>query len=53
MGNSKKDLHRRKANLKSRLEELEKQAKMDPLKRNKSIYVEMEDIKKKLSNMDV
>ena len=49
MGLSKKDMARKKANMKSKLEELEKRAKMDPLKRDKSLHAEIEDLKKKLA----
>ena len=49
MGLSKKDLSRKKANIKAKLEELEKKAKLDPLKRNKSLHQEIEDLKKKLA----
>lgn len=49
MGMSKKDLARRKANLKARLAELEKQAKMDPLKKNIFLHQEIEQIKKKMA----
>jgi hypothetical protein len=49
MGLSKKDMARKKANMKSKLEELEKKAKMDPLKRDKSIHAELGDLRKKLS----
>lgn len=45
---SKKDLSRKKANLKSKLEELEKKAKMDPLKKNKALHDEIAQLKKKL-----
>lgn len=48
MGMSKKDLSRKKANFKARLEELEKKAKLDPLKKNKSLHAEIEEIKKKM-----
>lgn len=48
MGMSKKDLSRKKANLKSKLEELEKKAKMDPLKKNKALHDEIAQLKKKL-----
>ena len=50
MGMSKKDLSRKKANLKAKLEELEKKAKMDPLKRNKALHQEIADLKKKLES---
>ena len=46
---SKKDLARKKANLKAKLAELEKKAKMDPLKRNKALHGEIEELKKKIA----
>ena len=46
---SKKDLARKKANLKAKLAELEKKAKMDPLKRNKALHEEIEELKKKIA----
>lgn len=49
---SKKDLSRRKSNLKTRLDELEAKAKMDPLKRNKALHDEIAQIKKKLMEDD-
>jgi len=49
MGLSKKDLARKKANLKAKLAELEKKAKMDPLKRNKALHEEIEELKKKIA----
>ena len=49
MGMSKKDLSRRKANLKGKLEELEAKARMDPMKRNKALHDEIEQLKKKLA----
>ena len=52
MGMSKKDLSRKKANLKARLEELEGKAKMDPLKRNKALHEELEQVKRKLAEDD-
>ncbi len=48
MGISKKDISRRKATLKARLDELEKKARLDPLKRNRALHDEIEQIKKKL-----
>ncbi|MDD5023369.1 MAG: hypothetical protein PHU63_04335 [Candidatus ainarchaeum sp.] len=48
MGLSKKDLGRKKSNLKSKLEELEKKARMDPLHRNKALHSEIEELKRKL-----
>lgn len=52
MGMSKKDLSRKKANIKARLEELEQKAKMDPLKRNKALHDEVEQLRKKLEEAD-
>ncbi|MFH1785161.1 MAG: hypothetical protein ABH842_01915 [Candidatus Micrarchaeota archaeon] len=48
MGLSKKDLNRKRANIKHRIDELEAKAKMDPLKRNKSVHEELAQLKKKL-----
>lgn len=48
MGLSKKDLARKKSNLKAKLAELEKKARMDPLKRNKALHEEIAELKKKL-----
>lgn len=52
MGMSKKDLSRKKANIKARVEELEKKARMDPLKRNRALHEELEDLKRKLAEAD-
>lgn len=52
MGLSKKDLSRKKANIKHRIEELEAKAKMDPLKRNKSLHEELEQLRKKFAEND-
>ena len=49
MGLSKKDLSRKKANIKAKIEELEKKARMDPLKRNKALHDELEQLKKKMA----
>ncbi len=49
MGNSKKDLNRRRMNLKTRLDELEQKARMDPLKRNRELHEEIAMIKKKMT----
>ncbi len=49
MGLSKKDMARKKANLKAKLAELEKRAKMDPMRRDKKLYEEIADIQKKLA----
>lgn len=47
MGMSKKDLARRKSNLKRKLEELEKKAKYDIL--NKELQKEVEELKKEVA----
>ena len=52
MGLSKKDIARRKSNLKTRLEELEKKAKIDPMKRDVRLHEEIAQIKKKLAEID-
>lgn len=49
MGASKQDLAHRISNLKKKLVELEAQAKNDPLKRNRKLWEEIEDLKKKLA----
>lgn len=49
MGLSKKDLGRKKANLKAKLDELEKKAKMDPLKKNHALHDEIALLKKKMA----
>jgi hypothetical protein len=49
MGISKKDYTRRKANLKARLEELEKKARMDPMKRDVRLHEELEQVRRKLA----
>jgi hypothetical protein len=52
MGMSKKDLARKKSNIRSRIEELEAKARMDPLKKNRSVHDELGQLKKKLSEAD-
>jgi len=52
MGLSKKDIGRRKSNLKNRLVELEKEAKMDPMMRNVKLHEEIAQVKKKLSELE-
>jgi hypothetical protein len=52
MGMSKKDLSRKKANMKARIEELEQKARMDPLKRNRAVHDELEQLRKKLAEAD-
>jgi len=48
MGLSKKDLSRKKANIKARIDELEKKARLDPLKRNRAVHDELEQLRMKL-----
>jgi len=48
MGISKKDYGRRKANLKAKIDELEKLAMRDPLKRNFRLHEELAQLKKEL-----
>jgi hypothetical protein len=52
MGMSKKDLSRKKANIKSRIEELEKKARMDPLMKNRALHDELAQLKRKLLEAD-
>ena len=52
MGMSKKDLSRKKTNIKARLDELEQKAKMDPLKRDKELHYELEQLRKKLAEIE-
>jgi len=52
MGLSKKDLSRKKANIKTRIVELEEKARMDPVKKNKAVHAELEQLKKKLAEAD-
>jgi hypothetical protein len=52
MGMSKKDLSRKKANIKARIEDLEKKAKMDPLKKNRALHDELDGLRKKLAEPD-
>jgi len=49
MGMSKKDLSRQNQNIKRRIEELEKEVKMDPLKKKPRIHEELADLRKKLA----
>lgn len=52
MGLSKKDLGRKKQNIKHRIEELEVKARMDPLKKNRAVHDELDQLKKKLTEAD-
>ncbi len=49
MGLSKKDLSRRRANFKAKLDELEQKTKFDPLKRNSALWDEIALLKKKMA----
>ncbi len=50
MGMSKSDLTRKKNSIKSRLDELEKEAFNDPLKKNRKLHEEIAELKKKLES---
>ncbi len=52
MGMSKKDLSRKVANIKKKIEELEEKARMDPLKKNHALHDELALLKKKLAEAD-
>jgi hypothetical protein len=52
MGMSKKDLGRKVANIKKKIEELEEKARMDPLKKNHALHDELALLKKKLAEAD-
>ena len=49
MGMSKKDLARKKANIKARIDELEKKAKLDPVGKNTQLHSELAQLRKKLN----
>ncbi|MEK6981588.1 MAG: hypothetical protein AABX38_01535 [Candidatus Micrarchaeota archaeon] len=46
---SKKDLGKRKSILRKRLDDLLLKAKMDPLKKNKELHYEIEQLNKKMA----
>ena len=48
MAKSKKDLGRKLQNIKRRIEELEPNARDDPLKKNHALHEELDKLKKKL-----
>lgn len=48
MGMSKRDLCKQVQNIKKRIEELEGQVRLDPLKKNPAIHEELEKLRKKL-----
>ena len=50
MGMSKSDLTRKRNSIKQRLDELEKQAFNDPLKKNRKLHEEIDELKKKLES---
>ena len=52
MGLSKKDLSRKKANIKAKLEELKEKARMDPLKKNKELHYEISELERKLKEAE-
>jgi len=52
MGLSKKDMDRRKHTLKAKLEELQKKVDMDPLKRDRRLHEEYEEVRKKLAELE-
>ncbi|MFA4946344.1 MAG: hypothetical protein WC607_02260 [Candidatus Micrarchaeia archaeon] len=52
MGLSKKDLERRKSGLKAKLIELEAKVRMDPLKRDRRLHEDYEEVKRKLAEIN-
>ncbi len=51
MGLSKKDLERRKSGLKAKLAELEGKVRMDPLKRDRRLHEEYDEVRRKLAEL--
>jgi len=49
MGMTKRDLSKKNMNLKTALEELQKKAKSDPLKRNTALHEEIAKLQRKLA----
>jgi hypothetical protein len=49
MGLTKRDLEKKKANMRSRITELEAKARMDPLKKNRTLHEELAELKKKVA----
>jgi len=49
MGKSKKDLGKQVQNMKHRIIELEKEARMDPLHKHPEVHEELDKLKKKLA----
>ncbi len=52
MGKSKKDLGRQTQGLKKRIAELEQKVAMDPVKKFPAMHVELEELKKKLKELE-
>ncbi|MFH1199841.1 MAG: hypothetical protein V1708_02120 [Candidatus Micrarchaeota archaeon] len=50
MGMTKSDMEHKKSNMKAKLAALEKEAYMDPLKRDRRLHEEIAELKKKLAN---
>jgi len=49
MGKTKKDLSKQNQNIKRKIVELEEKARKDPLKKNKAVHEELEQLRKKLN----
>ncbi|MBI5227722.1 hypothetical protein HY988_04000 [Candidatus Micrarchaeota archaeon] len=49
MGLSKKDLSRKKANIRARMAELEAKARLDPARKNRAVHDELDLLRKKLA----
>lgn len=49
MGMSKKDLTRKRANIKARIDELEPLVRRDPLKKHPQMHEELDKLKKELA----
>jgi len=52
MGLSKRDLERRKSSLKAKLVELEAKVRMDPVKKDRRLHEEYEEVKRKLADLN-
>ncbi len=49
MGLTKRDLEKKKANMRIRIAELESKARMDPLQKNRALHEELAELKKKMA----
>lgn len=49
MGLTKRDLDKKKANMRTRIAELEAKARMDPLQKNRALHEELAELKKKMA----